>query len=77
MDSLPATSASIPNQPKLLSRVKNCLRDKHYSLRTEGAYVYWIRWFIRFHGLRHPLEMGAAAVKAFLSFLTNERSVVA
>ena len=75
MDSLPATSASIPNQPKLLSRVKNCIRDKHYSLRTEEAYVYWIRWFIRFHGLRHPLEMGAAEVKSFLSFLTNERSV--
>lgn len=75
MDSLQATSASIPNQPKLLSRVKNCIRDKHYSLRTEEAYVYWIRWFIRFHGLRHPLEMGAAEVKSFLSFLTNERSV--
>lgn len=75
MDILPATSASIPNQPKLLSRVKNCIRDKHYSLRTEEAYVYWIRWFIRFHGLRHPLEMGATEVKSFLSFLTNERSV--
>lgn len=75
MDSLQATSASISNQPKLLSHVKNCLRDKHYSLRTEEAYVYWIRWFIRFHGLRHPLEMGAAEVKTFLSFLTNERSV--
>lgn len=59
----------------MLSRVKNCIRDKHYSLRTEEAYVYWIRWFIRFHGLRHPLEMGAAEVKSFLSFLTNERSV--
>jgi integron integrase len=59
----------------LLSRVKNCIRDKHYSLRTEEAYVYWIRWYIRFHGLRHPLEMGAAEVKAFLSYLTNERSV--
>lgn len=75
MDSLQATSASIPNQPKLLSRVKNCLRDKHYSLRTEEAYVYWICWFIRFHGLRHPQEMGAAEVKSLLSFLTNELSV--
>jgi len=75
MDIPQVTSESSSKQPKLLSRVKNCIRDKHYSLRTEEAYVYWIRWYIRFHGLRHPLEMGAAEVKAFLSYLTNERSV--
>ena len=75
MDIPQVTSESISKQPKLLSRVKNCIRDKHYSLRTEEAYVYWIRWYIRFHGLKHPLEMGAAKVKAFLSYLTNERSV--
>ena len=61
--------------PKLLDLVKRCIRDRHYSLRTEEAYVYWIRWYIRFHGLRHPIDMGAAEVKAFLSYLTNERHV--
>lgn len=61
--------------PKLLDQVRRCIRDKHYSLRTEEAYVYWIRWYIRFHGLKHPMDMGAAEVKAFLSCLTNERHV--
>ena len=60
---------------KLLDQLRRCIRDKHYSLRTEEAYVYWARWFIRFHGLRHPAEMGAAEVKLFLSLLSNERSV--
>lgn len=61
--------------PKLLDQVKRCIRDKHYSLRTEEAYVYWIRWYIRYHGVRHPMDMGAAEVAAFLSHLTNERNV--
>jgi len=61
--------------PKLLEQVKRCIRDKHYSLRTEESYVYWIRWYIRFHQLRHPLEMGVDEVRAFLSYLANERQV--
>lgn len=61
--------------PKLLDQLKRCIRDKHYSLRTEEVYVYWARWFIRFHGLRHPAEMGATEVKAFLSYLVTERNV--
>jgi integron integrase len=64
-----------PKPPKLLDQVRRCIRDKHSSLRTEEAYVYWIRWFIRFHDLRHPMEMGSEEVKAFLSYLTNERHV--
>lgn len=59
--------------PKLLDQLRRCIRDKHYSMRTEEAYVYWSRWFIRFHGLRHPAEMGAPEVQAFLSHLSNER----
>ncbi|MCU6432748.1 phage integrase N-terminal SAM-like domain-containing protein [Undibacterium sp. Jales W-56] len=66
------TSELSSKQAKLLIRVKNCIRDKHDSLRTEVAYVYWIRWYIRFHGLRHPIEMGAAEVKAFLSVLVRQ-----
>jgi integron integrase len=61
--------------PKLLDQLRRCIRDKHYSLRTERVYVYWSRWYIRFHGLRHPKEMGAPEIQAFLSYLANERHV--
>lgn len=65
----------VARPPKLLDQVRRCIRNKHYSLRTEEAYVYWIRWYIRFHGLKHPIDMGAAEIKTFLSYLTNERQV--
>jgi hypothetical protein len=71
----PVTETARP--PKLLDQLKRRLRDKHYSVRTEEAYVYWARWFIRFHGLKHPAEMGAMEVQAFLSYLANERAVSA
>jgi hypothetical protein len=38
--------------PKILDQLQRCIRDKHCSMRTEKVYVYWVRWFIRFHGLR-------------------------
>jgi len=56
---------------RLLDRVRECIRVKHYSLRTEDAYLQWIRRFILFHGKRHPREMGAAEVEAFLSHLAT------
>ncbi|HCY63033.1 MAG TPA: integrase/recombinase [Oxalobacteraceae bacterium] len=68
-------TAEASRPPKLLDHMKRCIRDKHYSLRTEEVYIYWARWFIRFHGLRHPAEMGMTEVKAFLSYLANERHV--
>ncbi|GAB3554070.1 class 1 integron integrase IntI1 [Noviherbaspirillum agri] len=73
-------SPSVPfpaRSPKLLDQLRRCIRDKHYSFRTEETYVYWARWFIRFHGLRHPSEMGAAEVQSFLSYLANERKIAA
>ncbi|MGC2457436.1 MAG: phage integrase N-terminal SAM-like domain-containing protein [Gallionellaceae bacterium] len=54
---------------KLLDAVRDRLRFKHYSLRTEQAYVGWIRRFILFHRKRHPQEMGAEEVTAFLGGL--------
>ena len=60
--------------PKLLDRLRRCLRNKHYSLRTERVCVYWARWYIRFHGLRHPADMGGFEIHAFLSCLANERA---
>lgn len=61
--------------PKLLDQLRRCIRDKHYSLRTERVYVYWARWYIRFHGLRHPADMGAPEIQIFLSYLANDRKV--
>ncbi|GEK48914.1 hypothetical protein HPA02_31970 [Bisbaumannia pacifica] len=46
--------------PKLMDRMKATMRVKHYSLRTEKTYCYWIRYFIRFHGVRHPVVMGGS-----------------
>lgn len=47
----------------------------HYSIRTEQAYVYWVRSFVQFHGLRHPAEMAQAEVESFLAWLAAERGV--
>jgi integron integrase len=54
---------------RLLDQVRDALRTRHYSRRTERAYVAWIRRYILFHGKRHPAEMGAREVEAFLSSL--------
>jgi integron integrase len=61
--------------PKLLARLREALRVRHYSIRTEQAYVEWTRRFIHFHGLRHPASLGASEVQAFLTHLAVERSV--
>jgi integrase len=58
---------------RLLAQVRERLRYGHYSLSTERSHVYWVRWFMRFHSLRHPREMGAPEVEAFLSWLANYR----
>lgn len=62
----PAVRESSPvdvPKPRLLDRVRAALRTRHYSRRTEEAYVAWIRRYIFFHGKRHPAEMGAPAVR--------------
>lgn len=63
--------------PKLLDQLQRAIRIRHYSIRTEEAYVHWVRRYIRFHGLRHPREMGAREVTRFLSHLASERDVAA
>ena len=69
----------IPQSPRLLDQLREVLRYKHYSLRTEEAYLYWVKFFVRWHGrngqVRHPREFGAAEVEQFLSMLTNQRHV--
>ncbi len=66
-----------PPPPRLLDRVRAALRTRHCSLRTEKAYVGWIRRYILFHGKRHPAEMGAAEITRFLSDLAIQRNVAA
>jgi len=65
------------NDKKLLDRVRDAIRLKHYSIRTEEAYVTWIKRYIYFHNVRHPAEMGAAEVEAFLTSLAVEKNVAA
>jgi integron integrase len=72
-----ATSVSSAPAPKLLDRVRWHLRVKHYSIRTEQAYVDWIRRFILFHGKRHPDIMGEEEIAAFLTHLAVQRHVAA
>ena len=73
------TAADAPalRQPKLLERLRIHLRTRHYSIRTEQAYIDWARRFIVYHGKRHPQDMGAAEVEAFLSHLAVDRQVSA
>src|SRR4051812_3232290 len=64
-------------RPSLLEQVRGCLRLKHYSIRTERAYLDWIKRFILFHGKRHPVEMGADEIRQFLSHLAVGKAVAA
>jgi integron integrase len=70
-------SALCDKQPKLLDRMREALRVRHYSLATERTYIGWSKQFILFHGKRHPQDMGAPEVEAFLSALATERHVSA
>lgn len=68
---------SLPPPVKLLDQVRDRIRYKHYSLRTEHSYVQWVKRFILFHGKRHPNTMGAREVESFLSYLSNAGNVSA
>ena len=62
-------------EPKLLDRVREAVRVRHMSLRTEKAYVHWVKRYILFHGKRHPLEMGEKEITAFLTHLAVQADV--
>jgi site-specific recombinase XerD len=70
-DKTPAT------KPRLLDEVRNAIRRKHYSLRSEDTYAHWIKRFIYFSGKRHPAQLGEPEVTAFLNHLAVERDVAA
>ena len=63
--------------PRLLDRLHEAIRMRHYSPRTEEAYGGWIKRFIDFHGRRHPRELGPPAIEAFLSYLATDAHVSA
>ena len=65
------------SKTKLLDQVRDAIRLRHLSLRTEAAYLGWIRRFILFHHKRHPASMGAPEIRAFLSYLAVEGRVAA
>ena len=64
-------------KPRLLDQVRDKLRLKHYSIRTEKSYVDWIKRFILFHHKRHPSEMGKPEIEGFLTHLAVDRHVAA
>jgi integron integrase len=72
----PAAPAS-RSEPKLLDRVREAVRLRHYSRRTEESYVTWIRRFIVHHGKRHPSAMGSDEIRQYLTYLATERHVSA
>jgi integron integrase len=72
-----ATPATNAQPPRLLDRVREALRTRHYSPRTEKTYCQWIKRFIYFHGLRHPAEMAEPEINAFLTHLAVKEKVAA
>jgi hypothetical protein len=71
-----SVSASAP-KPKLLDQVRQGIRTRHYSPKTEESYIHWIKRFIFFHNKRHPAEMGEAEIGRFLSSLATDSHVSA
>jgi integron integrase len=70
-------ASDAPRPPRLLDQLRDATRRRHYSYRTEQTYLHWVKRFIYFHGKRHPADMGADEVTAFLTHLARERSVAA
>lgn len=64
-------------QPKLLDQVRDAIRVRHYSIRTEEAYIQWIKRYIFFHNKKHPRDMGEAELSAFLTHLAVDKHVAA
>ncbi len=67
--------APVRHKPKLLDQVRDVIRRKHYSIRTEQAYVDWIKRFITYHNKRHPAEMAQEEIAQFLTHLARDLHV--
>lgn len=73
----PLAVSPAPQRPKLLDQLREALRSRHYSRRTEQAYCLWVKRCIKFHPLRHPAEMAEREINAFLKHLAIEDKVSA
>jgi site-specific recombinase XerD len=73
----PQGPAAAAARPRLFDVVREAIRRRHYSYRTEETYLHWVRRFILFSGKRHPRDMGAPEVTAFLNHLAQVRGVAA
>src|ERR1700761_4664848 len=62
---------------RLMDQLREAIRYRHYSLKTEKAYVFWVKRFLRFHSMRHPREMGAPEVESFLTDLATRQRCAA
>jgi hypothetical protein len=69
LDPQPAGGMVPASGPKLLDRMREALRSRHYSRRTEQTYRHWVKRFIYFHNVRHPVERAGAEINAFLTHL--------
>jgi hypothetical protein len=67
------TRGLLPRKPKLLDQVRETIRRKHYSIRTETTYIDWIKRYILFHRKRHPAEMGAHEMEQFLNHVAVDK----
>ena len=76
LDSSTGSDSKI-NRPRLREQLRQAIRRRNYSRRTEQSYWFWIRWFIRHNDVRHPSNLGAADVETFLFWLATERNVAA
>ncbi len=73
----PGSESSFPQPPKLLDRLREALRSRHYSRRTEQTYCHWVKRFIYFHNLRHPAQMAEPEINAYLTHLAVKEKVSA
>ena len=74
---LPPANLAAVRKPKLLDQVRDAIRTRHYSLRTEDTYLHWMKRFIFFHNKRHPREMGEEEIGQFLAHLATDKHVSA
>jgi integron integrase len=69
--------SNTPREPRLLDQIRDVIRVKHYSIRTEQAYLHWAKRYVLFHGKRHPRDLGAEHLAAFLTHLAVKSNVAA
>lgn len=74
---VPTVDSTALPKPKLLDQLREALRSRHYSRRTEQTYCHWVKKYIYFHNIRHPAEMAEAEVNAFLTHLAVKENVSA